>query len=40
MDDARPAVGLGDAPGDKGLKAGAISYISNVVIAVASTAPG
>src|SRR3954454_23568599 len=32
--------GLGFAPGDKGLKTGAISYISNVVIAVASTAPG
>jgi amino acid transporter len=32
--------GMGFAPGDKGLKTGAISYISNVVIAVASTAPG
>ena len=27
------------APGEKGLKANAIGYISNVVIAVASTAP-
>ncbi|WP_354702027.1 hypothetical protein DSM112329_02376 [Paraconexibacter sp. AEG42_29] len=35
-----PVTGLGDAAGDKGLKAGAISYISGVVIAVASTAPG
>ncbi len=39
--DAAPAVtGRGDAAGDKGLKSGAISYISGVVIAVASTAPG
>ena len=30
----------GFAPGDKGLKTGAIGYISNVVIGVASTAPG
>ncbi|MGZ6708920.1 MAG: APC family permease [Solirubrobacteraceae bacterium] len=28
------------APGGKGLKAGAIGYVSNVVIGVASTAPG
>jgi amino acid transporter len=27
------------APGEKGLKAGALGYMSNVVIAVASTAP-
>ena len=27
------------APGAKGLKAGALGYMSNVVIAVASTAP-
>jgi amino acid transporter len=32
--------GMGFTPGDKGLKSGAISYISGVVIAVASTAPG
>jgi amino acid transporter len=37
---APKATGLGDAAGDKGLKTGAISYISGVVIAVASTAPG
>ena len=30
----------GFAPGDKGLKTGAIGYVSNVVIGVASTAPG
>jgi amino acid transporter len=30
----------GFAPGDKGLKTGAIGYASNVVIGVASTAPG
>ncbi len=30
----------GSAPGDKGLKTGAISSLSNVVIGVASTAPG
>lgn len=36
-----PAVtGRGSAAGDKGLKTGAISFISGVVIAVASTAPG
>ncbi|WP_187368870.1 hypothetical protein [Baekduia soli] len=35
-----PATGMGFAPGDKGLKTGAISYISGIVIAVASTAPG
>ena len=29
----------GSAPGEKGLKSGAISYVSNVVIATASTAP-
>jgi amino acid transporter len=32
--------GDASAPGEKGLKTGAISYISGVVIAVASTAPG
>src|ERR1700758_4558554 len=31
--------GDGAAPFDKGLKTGAIGYISNLVIAVASTAP-
>ena len=30
----------GSAPGDKGLKTGAIGFVSNVVIGVASTAPG
>jgi amino acid transporter len=35
-----PLAGQGGAAGDKGLKAGAISYISGIVIAVASTAPG
>ncbi len=35
-----PAAGSGTAPGDKGLKRGAISFISSVVIGVASTAPG
>ncbi|MCW3002348.1 MAG: family permease [Conexibacter sp.] len=35
---APPSHGL--APGEQGLKTGAISYISGVVIAVASTAPG
>ena len=30
----------GSGAGDKGLKTGAISFISNIVIAVASTAPG
>ena len=32
--------GLGSAPGDKGLKTGALGFVSNVVIGVASTAPG
>ncbi|MCW3014801.1 MAG: family permease [Solirubrobacterales bacterium] len=32
--------GQGSAPGNKGLKGGAISFLSGVVIAVASTAPG
>jgi amino acid transporter len=36
----RPAGHLSSAPGEKGLKAGAIGYVSNVVIGVASTAPG
>jgi amino acid transporter len=37
-----PAVGagLGSAPGDKGLKTGALGFVQNVVIGVASTAPG
>jgi amino acid transporter len=30
----------GVAPGDKGLKSGALGYLSNLVIGVASTAPG
>ena len=30
----------GSAPGEKGLKTGAIGYVSNIVIGVASTAPG
>jgi amino acid transporter len=30
----------GSAPGEKGLKTGALGYLSNVVIGVASTAPG
>ena len=34
------AVPEGSGAGDKGLKTGAISFISNIVIAVASTAPG
>src|SRR4051812_24962443 len=34
-----PAAGSGEA-GAKGLKAGAIGYVSNLVIGVASTAPG
>jgi amino acid transporter len=34
-----PVTGDGSKPFDKGLKTGAIGYISNVVIAVASTAP-
>ena len=39
---APPAVGtgLGSAPGDKGLKTGALGFVSSVVIGVASTAPG
>ena len=37
---AVPADGQGVAPGDKGLKTGALGYISNLVIGVASTAPG
>ncbi|MCW2959229.1 MAG: Amino acid permease [Solirubrobacterales bacterium] len=32
--------GTGSAPGDKGLKTGAIGFVSSVVIGVASTAPG
>jgi amino acid transporter len=31
---------VGAAPGDKGLKTGALGYLSNLVIGVASTAPG
>ncbi|MCW2998507.1 MAG: family permease [Solirubrobacterales bacterium] len=38
--EAATAGGQGSAAGDKGLKAGAISFISGIVIAVASTAPG
>ena len=34
------AVAAGSAPGDKGLKAVALGFVSNVVIGVASTAPG
>ena len=34
-----PVTGDGSKPFDKGLKTGAIGYVSNVVIAVASTAP-
>ena len=30
----------GSAAGDKGLKSGALGYLSNLVIGVASTAPG
>lgn len=37
---AAPASGEGSAPGDKGLKANAIGFVSGVVIGVASTAPG
>jgi amino acid transporter len=47
MEAATPPVGApppviidGSGAGEKGLKSGAISYISNIVIAVASTAPG
>jgi amino acid transporter len=35
-----PLAGTGAAPGQKGLKANAIGFISSVVIGVASTAPG
>ena len=35
-----PAVAAGSGPGDKGLKAVALGFVSNVVIGVASTAPG
>jgi hypothetical protein len=35
-----PGAGLGSEPGDKGLKTGALGFVSNVVIGVASTAPG
>src|SRR5512143_1683697 len=35
-----PAAAAPAAPGEPSLKAGALSYISNVVIGVASTAPG
>src|SRR6478752_3969327 len=34
------AEGGGVAPGEKGLKSGALGYLSNLVIGVASTAPG
>jgi amino acid transporter len=34
------AVPAGSAPGEKGLKTGALGFVSNVVIGVASTAPG
>ena len=34
------AAGLGSAPGDKGLKTGALGFVQNVVIGVSSTAPG
>jgi hypothetical protein len=30
----------GSRPGEKGLKTGALGFVSNVVIGVASTAPG
>jgi amino acid transporter len=36
--EAAPESGV--APGDKGLKSGALGYLSNLVIGVASTAPG
>src|SRR4030095_1965752 len=35
-----PARPEGSAPGEKGLKANALGFVSNVVIGVASTAPG
>jgi hypothetical protein len=37
---AAPARPEGSAPGEKGLKTGALGFVSNVVIGVASTAPG
>jgi amino acid transporter len=37
---AVPVEAGGVAPGDKGLKTGALGYLSNLVIGVASTAPG
>jgi amino acid transporter len=36
----RPKAPDGSAPGEKGLKTGALGYLSNLVIGVASTAPG
>jgi amino acid transporter len=37
----QPSAGpAGSAPGEKGLKTGALGFVSNVVIGVASTAPG
>jgi amino acid transporter len=36
----RPGPPAGSAPGEKGLKTGALGFVSNVVIGVASTAPG
>ncbi len=38
-DQLSSASALGPAPGEKGLKTGALGYLSNVVIGVASTAP-
>jgi amino acid transporter len=35
-----PGTPAGSAPGEKGLKTGALGFVSNVVIGVASTAPG
>jgi amino acid transporter len=37
---AVPVEGGGVAPGEKGLKSGALGYVSNLVIGIASTAPG
>ena len=37
---AVPAEAEGVAAGEKGLKSGALGYLSNLVIGVASTAPG
>ncbi|HEX3303839.1 MAG TPA: hypothetical protein VHR64_13220, partial [Thermomicrobiales bacterium] len=37
---AVPVEAGGVAPGEKGLKSGALGYLSNLVIGVASTAPG